>query len=52
MNDPKSKSLEAILQEYQQSFSAKLFGEESAEEDDLMLVFGLTQEMKAENKQY
>jgi hypothetical protein len=52
MNEPRAKSLEAILQEYQQSFSAKLFGEESSEEDDLMLVFGLTQEMKAENKQY
>lgn len=52
MKAPRAKSLEAILSDYQQSFSAKVFGGESEELDDLMRVFGLTQGMKAENKQY
>lgn len=45
-------ALHTILTQYGKSFSAKAFAEESAEEDDLMLVFGLTQAKKAENKQY
>jgi hypothetical protein len=44
--------LEAILEQYGRSFASKAFAEESPEEDDLMLVFGLTQQIKAENKQY
>lgn len=51
-SDELSSSLERILQRYSQSFSAKVFSEESSEEDALMLVFGLTQIIKAENKQY
>jgi hypothetical protein len=47
-----SNSLEDILAKYQQSFSEKAFKEESAELDDLMLTFELTQEIKAQNKQY
>ena len=50
--DALSRSLENILGEYGQAFGAKVFGGESSEEDDLMLVFGLTQTIKAENKQY
>jgi hypothetical protein len=50
--DTLSNSLENILEQYQQSFSTKLFGKESVELDDLMLIFGLTQEIKAQNKQY
>ena len=46
------KALTSILEKYSKSFSAKLFSEESVEEDDLMLIFGLTQAVKAENKQY
>ena len=46
------KSLEAILEQYGRSFASKAFADESLEEDDLMLVFGLTQAIKAENKQY
>jgi len=46
------KALTTILEQYGKSFSAKAFSEESSEEDDLMLVFGLTQIIKAENKQY
>ncbi|MEW6210344.1 MAG: restriction endonuclease [Acidobacteriota bacterium] len=44
--------LETVLEQYRQSFASKSFAEESPEEDDLMLVFGLTQRLKAENKQY
>ena len=44
--------LDPILEQYRQSFASKAFTEESPEEDDLMLVFGLTQQLKAENKQY
>lgn len=47
-----SVSLEAILQHYEESFAGKEFGGESAEVDDLMLVFGLTQDMKFGNRQY
>jgi len=47
-----SASLEAILDQYGESFSGKEFGGESSEVDDLMLVFGLTQDMKIGNRQY
>jgi hypothetical protein len=47
-----SNSLEDILAQYQQSFSEKAFKEESVELDELMLIFELTQEIKAQNKQY
>ena len=46
------RHLESILQQYSVSFNAKEFIQESLEEDDLMLVFGLTQEIKDLNKQY
>lgn len=51
-NNPLDDSLERILKQYGQAFAAKAFSDESTEEDDLMLVFGLTQQLKAENKQY
>lgn len=44
--------LEAILDNYHKSFATKVFGDESQEEDALMLVFGLNQVAKAENKQF
>lgn len=50
--DNLNRSLETILRRYQQAFTTKTFGEESPEEDDLMLIFGLTQTIKAANKQY
>jgi hypothetical protein len=52
MSPDNEETLEQILQQYGQSFSSKVFESESTQEDDLMLVFGLTQIMKAENKQY
>lgn len=50
--DALSDSLEKILVEYKRNFDNKVFSEESLEEDDLMLVFGLTQAIKAQKKQY
>lgn len=47
-----NQALEKILKEYGESFASKVFGGESREVDDLMLVFGLTQQTKARNKQY
>lgn len=47
-----AQSLEDILAQYGRSFASKTFSEESQEEDDLMLIFGLTQTLKMENKQY
>lgn len=51
-NNNLNNSLENILTQYQQSFSQKIFSEEESENDDLMQVFGLTQEIKSENRQY
>ncbi|MEQ8958998.1 MAG: hypothetical protein RLP02_13925 [Coleofasciculus sp. C2-GNP5-27] len=44
--------LEQILNQYQQAFAERITPEESTEEDDMMLAFGLTQDIKATNKQY
>lgn len=51
-DDTLSRSLEGIVERYKQSFASKVFAEESLEEDDLMRLFGLTQAIKAQNKQY
>jgi hypothetical protein len=45
-------SLESILEDYKRSFNNKIFSDNSSDEDDLMLVFGLTQEIKSQNKQF
>lgn len=47
-----SRQLESILEQYQESFLEKIFSDESLQEDDLMLVYGLTQDIKAEHRQY
>ncbi len=52
MNIGDFEALEQILQQYGQSFNNKVFESESTQEDDLMLIFGLTQVIKAGNKQY
>lgn len=44
--------LEQILNQYQQAFAEKIHPEESTEQDDLMFAFGLSQAIKATNKQY
>lgn len=46
------KLLLPIVKEYATSFTAKTYNEESNETDPLMELFGITQEMKTENKQY
>jgi hypothetical protein len=46
------KKLSCILKEYQDSFSEKEYAEESDATDVLMETFGVTQELKQENKQY
>lgn len=50
--DQVDQSLQAVLEQYGKSFTTKAFVDESLEEDDLMLVFGLTQTIKMGNKQY
>lgn len=46
------ENLEGILLGYKESFSLKNYGDESEESDVLMEAFGITQELKKENKQY
>ena len=46
------QALEIILSQYQQSFTAKIYREENDDVDLLMEVFGITPEMKRENRQY
>jgi len=45
-------SLSTIIKAYSEGFSLKTYGEESSESDLLMECFGITQELKKENKQY
>ncbi len=44
--------LKTILNAYQQSFSEKIYSEENNESDILMELFGITPEIKRENRQY
>ena len=46
------ENLENILLQYKKSFSLKNYGDESEDSDVLMEAFGITQELKKENKQY
>ena len=50
--DQINSQLVRILQQYEQSFSTKIFGEEAGDVDELMEIFGLTQQIKMENRQY
>ncbi len=45
-------NLEQILAKYQATFAKKVFRDEETETDILMNVFGITPEMKRENRQY
>lgn len=47
-----NSQLAKILKQYEQSFSSKIFGEEIGDVDELMEIFGLTQKIKMENRQY
>lgn len=44
--------LDLILKKYQKSFSEKTYTEENNDSDILMKAFGITPEIKRENKQY
>lgn len=44
--------LDAILAQYGKSFASKQFTSGSTRDDELMLIFGLTQAIKDENSQY
>ena len=46
------KNLLSIMQKYAENFSEKSYSEESEESDVLMEAFGITQDLKKENKQY
>lgn len=46
------QSLGIILKQYQQSFTTKIYIEETDVSDLLMEVFGITAEIKRENRQY
>jgi hypothetical protein len=50
--DKLEERLRGILSRYSDSFSGKEYKIESDESDVLMEVFGITQELKKENKQY
>lgn len=47
-----SESLELILRQYGDSFRSKSYGDENEDIDPLMDVFGITPELKRENRQY
>lgn len=47
-----AQSLGLILKQYGESFSSKSYGEENEDLDPLMNVFGITPELKRENRQY
>jgi hypothetical protein len=44
--------LDSILQAYSNSFSDKAYGQENEDSDLLMRAFGITPELKRENRQY
>ena len=44
--------LSTIIQQYQSSFSSKSYVPENNDHDVLMQVFGITPELKRENRQY
>lgn len=54
MNDTKflETDLESILGRYRDSFSEKIYLEENNDHDPLMEVFGISPELKRENRQY
>jgi hypothetical protein len=45
-------TLDDVLQRYQTSFVAKVYGEENDDHDILMDVFGISPQLKRENRQY
>lgn len=52
MDSKTEKQLRKILEQYQTSFSEKIYKDENDDFDVLMKVFDLTPELKRENRQY
>lgn len=52
MNDNLNGTIHELLEKYQTSFSAKTYSEENNDYDVLMDVFGISPELKRENRQY
>lgn len=52
MNTSIESQLHNILSQYKDSFSEKVYGDENNDYDVLMDVFGITPELKRENRQY
>lgn len=50
--NPLNKALGVILGQYSKSFSDKVYSDENNETDLLMELFGITPELKRENRQY
>jgi hypothetical protein len=49
---PAENEITSILAQYQSSFSAKVYSDENNDHDVLMDVFGVTPELKRQNRQY
>ena len=47
-----SDSLSSVMMRYSESFSAKTYGTENNDYDPLMSAFGITPELKRQNRQY
>ncbi len=52
MTDKNALLIEPIIKKYYQSFSEKTYGQENNESDFLMDLFGISPELKRENRQY
>ncbi|MDQ6786111.1 MAG: hypothetical protein M3033_04745 [Acidobacteriota bacterium] len=52
MSSKIDEQLRSILGQYKDSFAAKEYGEENNDHDVLMDVFGITPDLKRENRQY
>src|SRR3954451_11559885 len=52
MPEDATQKLSEVMARYSASFSAKAYGEENDDLDPLMTAFGITPELKRENRQY
>ncbi len=52
MTIPAEDEIKSILIQYQSSFTAKVYSDENNDHDVLMDVFGVTPELKRQNRQY
>jgi len=52
MTIPEEDEIKSILRQYQSSFTSKVYSDENNDHDVLMEVFGITPELKRQNRQY